>query len=251
ALDAEDFSNGVTKVIYEFTIIDKDLNEKTEEYTIFVDEVYTVTFVVTDGAGNEVEDAIITLGEVENEANDYVFAYVKPETYSYKVEKAGYQTVEVEEVEIDRDMEIEVVLIKDLSDYSEKIMIAHSTTTGYAAYHGTSVTQSESTIIGVKYHSNTDNEIKIAVTSNCEGFVKVENDEFDTKQAVIDAYDNGAAVESLLLPRDYNAKAYAPVYFVAKVDGDYKLVKYVDGFVNPTPQENGNKGNVVVFQYKN
>ncbi|MBP7463788.1 MAG: carboxypeptidase regulatory-like domain-containing protein [Bacteroidales bacterium] len=250
ALTAADFQGGVTKIVYEFVVKDKNLTEESEEFTLFVDEAYNVTFIVNDGQGNAVADAIVTFGETVNTANDYVFEFVAPETYTYSVTKAGYQDLNAADFVLDSDTTITVVLHKLLSAYSNNVLITQSVTSTYATYNDVRVSETENTTIGVKYHTNTTNTIVIKTTTNCEGWVLVDNDTFTTLDEIIAAYAAGTPVTETELQYDYNSKTYAAKYFISKVDGAYLLVKYVDGFVNPT-NISGNLGNVIAFQYKN
>ncbi|MEE4178131.1 MAG: choice-of-anchor D domain-containing protein [Bacteroides sp.] len=51
---------------------------------------YTVTFAVQDEDAIAITDAVVTLGDVTNEAGNYVFENVIPGTYAYTVVKEGY-----------------------------------------------------------------------------------------------------------------------------------------------------------------
>ena len=53
---------------------------------------YTVTFEIKDESNNPVTDAIITLGNMSNEAGDYTFENVAPGMYNYEITAQGYQT---------------------------------------------------------------------------------------------------------------------------------------------------------------
>ncbi|GEM_PF-2452247 len=70
---------------------------------------YTVTFEIEDVEGNEIEEAIVTLGEVENEPGEYVFEDVEEGTHEYKVEKEAYLTVE-DEITVEEDKTVEVTM---------------------------------------------------------------------------------------------------------------------------------------------
>ncbi len=249
-----DFAGGVTKIIYEVEITDMSETPQTtvKEYTFFVDEAYAVTFAVQDEAGNAITDATVTFDGVEMTTSPYVYDYIQEGTYTYTVEKDGYETVTVTDFVMPASDTTVTVELVDLlaSTYSENIYITQSTTSTYATYNGVRVEDTENTTIGVKYHTNTDNTIVIQPTANCEGFVEVDNDDFTSYTEIANAYTSGTEEPELELPFDYDSKAYAAKYFIAKVDGAYLLVKYVDGFVNPNAHD-GNLGNVIVFQYKN
>lgn len=53
-------------------------------------EFYDVTFVVEDVDGQEINDAVITLGDITNEMGDYTFHDVAEGSYSYHVTALGY-----------------------------------------------------------------------------------------------------------------------------------------------------------------
>ncbi len=72
-------------------------------------EFFTVTFNLTDGFGNEVNDAVITFDGIENEAGDYVFYITNEGTFGYFIEAFCY-TGEEGEVFVDDDMVINLVL---------------------------------------------------------------------------------------------------------------------------------------------
>ncbi len=52
------------------------------EYAI---DAYSVTFIVEDHLGNAIYDAVITFGDITNEAGDYVFESVEPGAYNYEI----------------------------------------------------------------------------------------------------------------------------------------------------------------------
>jgi len=136
------------------------------------------------------------------------------------------------------------------ANWSEIIYLARPSMTGYAQVGNTPVNQSENTTIGVKItNTNTSTETRIETTANCEGFVVVTTDEFDSAEALAEAYAAGTAETFLLLPFDYHSKAYAEKNFIAKVDNAYVLVKYASGDVCPNGW-NGIAGNVYGFKYK-
>ncbi|MGB4205552.1 MAG: T9SS type A sorting domain-containing protein [Bacteroidales bacterium] len=84
----------------------------TEDATITLEgaiEQYTVTFVITDQFGNEIDDAVVTLGDVTNAAGDYIFV-VEPGTYSYSVGKYDFETETGDVTVIDQDVIVPVIL---------------------------------------------------------------------------------------------------------------------------------------------
>jgi len=246
-----DFEDNVSKIVYEVVLTDasETPQEAVKEYTFFVNEVYSVTINVQDEAGNEITDAIVTFNEVEMTAAPYIFEHLMPETYAYSVEKDGYQNVNVADFELgENDTTLTVELVDLLSAYSDSVFITQQP--DYATYNGVRVEETENTTIGVKYHENTNNTIVIKPTTNCEGFVEVDNDSFTSYNEIVNAYTGGTELDEIELEYDYDSKAFSEKIFVSKVDGAYVLVKYIDGFVNPTVHD-GNLGNVIVFQYKN
>ncbi len=136
------------------------------------------------------------------------------------------------------------------ANWSEVIYLARPSMTGYAVVNGVRVEQSENTTIGVAItNTNTATETKIETTANCEGFVVVTTDEFDSAEALAEAYAAGTAETSLMLPFTYHGKAYAEKNFISKVGNDYVLVKYTAGDVYPAG-DTQNNGNVYGFKYK-
>ncbi len=79
---------------------------------------YNITFTITDENGNAVDDAIVTLGDMTNEAGDYLFEDVQVGDYTYEVSKTGHQTAEGMISLIDEDIMAEVVLPSDGTDTS-------------------------------------------------------------------------------------------------------------------------------------
>jgi len=87
-------------------------------YGILVDDVmiaelpefFTVTFVVEDEDAAPITDAVVTLGDVVNEAGNYVFENVAPGTYAYTVVKEGYLDGEGEIIVVDADFTETVTL---------------------------------------------------------------------------------------------------------------------------------------------
>ncbi|MDD3740821.1 MAG: carboxypeptidase-like regulatory domain-containing protein [Bacteroidales bacterium] len=250
--DAADFTGGVTKIVYEFVVTDAELQETTKEYTIFVVEAYSVTFVVKDEADNAIADAIVTFNGVANTAGDYVVNYVEVGTYEYSVAKAGYQTVTVTDfVMPENDTTVDVVLVQNIdAEWSAEIPLALYGQTAWASYDGNPVTNYMSNVIGVAFNFTDATTVKIEDTDyaggslGCEGWVIVTDLENLTTQASLaTAWEAGTEIHEYELPYDQH-KAYAPVYFISKMGSTYKLVYYVAG------HRDSSTGNVVVFKYK-
>ncbi|MFO7874243.1 MAG: T9SS type A sorting domain-containing protein [Bacteroidales bacterium] len=76
-------------------------------------ETFDVTFVIEDEHGNAVTDAVITIGELTNEAGDYVFPELLPGVYEYSVQAEGFFSEEGA-CEVDGgDLELVVELTRD------------------------------------------------------------------------------------------------------------------------------------------
>jgi hypothetical protein len=83
---------------------------------------YTVTFIVEDKYGSPLENAVITLGENTNAANNYVFKFVEPGTYGYSVNLNGYQAASGEIAVTNQNITETVLLIlvnADINSYSK------------------------------------------------------------------------------------------------------------------------------------
>ena len=78
-----------------------------------VEESFTVTFDIVDHENQPVDQAVVNLGDWENEPGDYVFTGVAPGTYAYTVDKDGYEAVDGEAEVTDHDLQIEVTLVPD------------------------------------------------------------------------------------------------------------------------------------------
>lgn len=74
---------------------------------------YTVTFDITDTDGQFVDQALITLGGVENEAGDYVFEDIADGNYSYTVKKSGFSSEAGELTVEGDDVLVEIMLTHD------------------------------------------------------------------------------------------------------------------------------------------
>jgi len=74
---------------------------------------FTVTFDVTDADGFAIDDAIITLGDIVNEAGDYVFEGLAEGTYAYTVSRLCYGDV-TGEIVVESDVLEEVEMNLDI-----------------------------------------------------------------------------------------------------------------------------------------
>ena len=79
---------------------------------------YNVTFDITDEDGHAVDDATITLGDMTNEAGDYLFEDVQVGNYAYEVSKTGHQSVEGAIALTDENIIVEVILPTEDADMS-------------------------------------------------------------------------------------------------------------------------------------
>jgi len=96
---------GYTTVEGEIVVEDDDVTE-----TVVLEEFYTITFEPQKEDGTPLEEAVITLDEVEKEAGDYVFENLLPGSYDYTAEKEGYHTVEGNIEVVDEDLDVDVVM---------------------------------------------------------------------------------------------------------------------------------------------
>ncbi len=71
---------------------------------------YTVTFVIVDADGNDIDDAVVVLNDTENAPGDYVFTGIAPGNYDYTVSGLCYQHVIGNITVVNVDVEAEVVL---------------------------------------------------------------------------------------------------------------------------------------------
>ena len=104
---------------HEFTVEGEDLAltivmEAEEEL------VYTLTFVIENEDGEYINDAIITLNDVEYDAGIYVFDNLSPGTYLYSVDKSGYESADGELVIVDQDI-TEMVVLKAIETFAPDI----------------------------------------------------------------------------------------------------------------------------------
>ncbi len=78
---------------------------------INVDEItYTVTFDVSDEEGAAINNAVITLGDMENEAGNYVFEDVAGGYYDYSITMDGFTDVYEENLEVTEDLTVNVTM---------------------------------------------------------------------------------------------------------------------------------------------
>ncbi len=248
-----DFGGGVTSIVYEVVVTDNSETpqSKAKEYTFFVDEAYTVTINVEDEEGTAIEDATVTFNTVEMTAAPYVYDYIMSGTYTYSVEKTGYQTVNVSDFAmVDSDTTFTVTLIENIAAaWSADIPLALSTETAWAEYLDEVIGVSENTTIGFAFTFTDGAIFRVEKTDGCDGWVLIDEADalaYTTGAEIEAAYTAGTVIDTYDLPATF-AKTYEARYFVSKVGDEYLLVKYAYGY-----RDGGdNTGNVVVFQYKN
>jgi hypothetical protein len=250
-----EFSGGITKIEFEFIVTDEQLQETTEVFTVTRVEAYTVTFTVKDGMDNDIEDAVITFNEVENEAGEYTFTYVVPGTFDYTVTKAGYIQAEGQ-IEVAENVTQDVVLYQNLTDYSDQMILRHSSQDQQEAnYYGVDATHIMNVHeIGAGYptanYTNVE-MLRIVKTDGCDGWVLV--DDISTITHYHDLYDiyteDGVEIidELEITVREegtWEKSDFNPIYFVSKVGNNYVLVKIEDAL------RHAQNGHVVVFKHK-
>lgn len=244
-----DFEGGISSLEYEFKVRDTEGVQKVKVFHVYyIPPKFDVTFTVQDGLGNEIADAIITLNGVTNEAGEYEFTNLLAGTYAYTVEKEGYLDAEGEIEITNEDVEKNVILHKELSEYSEDIVIGNTHQNANANYNGQPAVR-ENTTIGIKYRNTDAGIIRIEKTEATVEWSIIDSDENITYyEDVIEAYNNGDLVteEYVVLNVDdlHKNKAYQKMYFVSKVGDNYYLIHYKAG------QRHPEHGNVVVFEYK-
>ncbi|MGM0573964.1 MAG: T9SS type A sorting domain-containing protein, partial [Bacteroidota bacterium] len=95
-----------------------------EEYTFTATEdrdlvanfalaTYMVTFDVINEYDEPITDAVITMGNIENDAGDYVFEDIEPGEYPYTATAEGYKEVTDTIEVIDSDLSVEVTMETD------------------------------------------------------------------------------------------------------------------------------------------
>ncbi len=102
------FKEGFETAGGEVTVVDEDV---IVEVTLYW-PTHTVTFHVTDEDGEEITDAVITLGDFVNEPGEYVFEDVHEGVYYYLVERDGYIS-EDGHIDVEEDKDVYVVLTPD------------------------------------------------------------------------------------------------------------------------------------------
>jgi PKD repeat protein len=108
----------------EFVITAEDGTTQTS-YTVNVIEeppVYSVTFVVVNESEESLSDAIITLNDITNEANDYLFEDLLVGTYDYSVALAGYYTAYGSVTITDEDI-TETVTLEEIHTYTVTFVV--------------------------------------------------------------------------------------------------------------------------------
>jgi len=80
---------------------------------------YVVTFIVMNDFEETITDAIVSLGELENNPGDYVFEDIEPGDYSYTVTAENYFDASEEVEVIDQDVTVTVVMEVDDTGIAE------------------------------------------------------------------------------------------------------------------------------------
>ena len=93
------------------TVVDDDVIETVIMEPVIIN--YTVTFIVEDMDGNTINLAVITLGDVQNEAGNYVFEEILPGEYEYLVQKEGFFDKTGALTLTDEDITHTVTLVED------------------------------------------------------------------------------------------------------------------------------------------
>ncbi|HQP04842.1 MAG TPA: carboxypeptidase-like regulatory domain-containing protein [Bacteroidales bacterium] len=251
AVTPADVAGGVTKIIYEFEVTDNDLNTVTEEFVIFVTNgtlSYNVTFIVKDGAGADITDAIMVFGDSTNTAGDYTLVNVPAGTYNYTVNKTGYDEKAGTGFVLASDTTVTIELQQV---WSAEVPLALYLQTTWATYLGNPVTTYYSEVFGIAFDYTDANTVRIIDTKHdgstlgCDGWVVVTDiTNLTSQNALSTAYAAGNVIHTYDLPYDQHVKTYDIRYLISKMGTTYKLVKYVAGY------RDADTGNIVVFQYK-
>jgi agmatine deiminase len=80
-----------------------------------VPQSYTLVFEVVDEAGNEIDDAIITIDDTTNPAGEYVFEFAESGNHTYTITRQCYQAT-TGQVMINEDKVMEEVLYNNSGD---------------------------------------------------------------------------------------------------------------------------------------
>jgi hypothetical protein len=201
-----------------------------------------VTFKVFDVDEEKLQDATVTIGEVEKITDKDGEARFELEAgeYTYVVSKEGYDdedgTVTVEE-NMDK---IEIVIMKvsttPLGDWYDEFKLGHK---------GQSWSEYKEKVceaVGIEYTGNntsvTPATFILKATSGSE-FVIVTSDDYTTKEELVEVFEAGAKVTEFETGFDVATKAFAPKIFIAKNGEEYLLVK------TTAAEQHDTKGNYV------
>ena len=243
-INQDDFPAGVTKLVFEFEITDAENRVITKEFTVFIIAYYTVTFDVKDATGAPLADAVVTFGDSTYDAGVYVLENIEIGAFDYSVTKDGYSTVTFVDYEVDADFTIDVVLTPLLSAWEGPIYLALEGQQTWASYDGNAVDIFQSNDIGTWFYNTNGVTFNIKPTTNCDGFVVVDDiTTLVSPEALDAAYTDGTVVNVIELECDQN-KNYVGQYYIAKIGTSYVLVNYVMG------QRDAATGNVIGLEYK-
>ena len=73
-------------------------------------DLFTITFLIVDADGNDIDDAVLVLNGTENAPGDYVFANMLPGTYNYSVSAPCFQDASGNITLVNTDVEFQVQL---------------------------------------------------------------------------------------------------------------------------------------------
>ncbi len=144
----------------------------------------TVTFNVKDDEGNDITGAIATLDVFENSPGDYVFEKIPGGEYEYKVEKAGYITVE-DEILVEQDVTVNVTMFK-----------SNTVTFAVTDITGNEITDAVATFDGVE---NPPGDYVFENIKAGTYYYMVEKEGYETFEGEV-TLDNDITIEAVMLP---------------------------------------------------
>jgi len=147
---------GYETYVYNGLVVEEDM-----EINVVMTELptYNLNFDVKDDQDNPIGNATITFGTITNPAGNYIFSNIPPGTYNYSVVAAGYQTVNVNNYQVDGDATIPVVM--SLNNYQINLNASPSaggSITGQGSYqHGQKVNITANPNTGYAFTNWTEN----------------------------------------------------------------------------------------------